>query len=706
MKYLLTIIFCGFLSFSPYSQTWKNYFSGNHIYDIDKLDNILLVGVDHQVVAINTITGENSYLMPPANTMGECLAYENVAIDADFNFWIGGDFLSGGGLYKYSDSIWQQYTSSNSTLPYNQLQGFYMDHSSNTFWLQSGLTTGTFSGSDFDSVGNYSGPKITDKYNNLWIAKYETGLIKYDGTSFTVYNNENSTLQIQNIKNVTADTTGKIWFCLEQTDEWGYDLHFSIGTFDGINWVEYTTENSNLPYIDNIVNLEMDASNHLVIASDNGLTEFDGTIFTEYNFLLGNFPDVNITAFLIDDDGNQFIGTNADGLLERIDTMITYISTSEFPMIGNQIHDILLDNSGKIWAGVGYGYKESLIIKDDSTWTVFHENYNNQPGSAYSICMDHNGAVILLGSTGLYKFYGNSWQHINSYHPYASVTIVGIDSDSHGNVWIGSDGSLKKCTGYNTTYIYPPGNNIIQGVTVDESDNIWIANYWNIKKFDGHNSWVTYDYTNTIPDLMYGARSITFDQNGVLWAAGKNLLSFDGTNWVSYPHPDVYLPSDVAIDGGNNKWVSFFGGLARFDGTDWIVFNHENSPLLDDYVWKIDIDPANNTLWGTTWCGGFFSLQDTSLVVSVKKNPTPPIANHFTIFPNPASDNFIISNSKLNQKTGEVTILSFEGKQMYSGFINQSDLEIDITGFPAGIYMVRVQNTEYCITRKLVVVGQ
>ncbi|MHC1777179.1 MAG: T9SS type A sorting domain-containing protein [Lentimicrobium sp.] len=282
---------------------------------------------------------------------------------------------------------------------------------------------------------------------------------------------------------------------------------------------------------------------------------------------------------------------------------------------------------------------------------------------------------------------------------------VGIDVDSHGIVWIGSDGSLKKCSGFSTTYIYPPGDNKIQGVTVDESDNIWLADFFGIKKFDGHNTWVTYDYTNTIPDMMYGARSITFDNNGVLWAAGKNLLSFDGTTWVSYPHPDVYLVSDVAIDGGNNKWVSFFGGLARFNGTDWIVFNHENSPLLDDYVWKLDIDPANNTLWGTTNCGGFFSLQDTSLVVSVSKNPIPAKSDHFTLYPNPASCRVIISTNELNQRSGKVTIMSLEGKQIYTGLIGQSDLEIDISGIPAGIYLVRVQNTELCVTRKLVIVG-
>jgi ligand-binding sensor domain-containing protein len=709
MKYLLTIVLFGLLTSTSYPQTWKNYFGGNYIYGIDKIDSILVVGVDHQVVAINTVTGENRYLMPPANNRGECLAYENVAIDGDFNIWIGGDFLSGAGLYKYSDSSWQHYTISNSTLPYNYLLGFYMDHSSNTFWLESGNITGTFSGTDFDSLGNYYGPKVNDKFNNLWIAQYETGLIKYDGNSFTIYNNANSDLQLQSIKNITADSTGKIWFSLEKTDEWGYDLHYSIGTFDGINWVEYTIENSNLPYINNILNLGMDANNRLVIASNDGLTEFDGTNATEFNYLLGNFPDVNITVFFVDNEGKQYIGTSANGLLERTDTTINYLTTSEFPMVGNQIHDILLDNTGKIYAGVGcyYDYAESMIIKDDSTWTVFHENYNNQPGSAYSICMDNNGAVILLGKTGLYKFFGNNWQRINFYNPYASVYRVGIDVDSHGIVWIGSDGSLKKCNGYSTTYIYPPGDNvIIQGVTVDESDNIWLANFFGISKFDGHNTWVNYDYTNTIPDMMYGARNITFDNNGVLWAAGKNLLSFDGTTWVSYPHPDVYLVSDVAIDGGNNKWVSFLGGLARFNGTDWIIFNHENSPLLDDYVREIDIDVANNTLWGTTSCGGFFSLQDSSLVVSVKKNPVPLKSNQFTLYPNPASGKVFISTNGLDHNYGKVSILSFEGKQIYSGIIDQSDLEIDISGIPAGIYLVRVQNTELCVTRKLVIVGQ
>ena len=96
MKNLPALLFCMLFSLSAYPQTWKNYFSGNTIYHIDRLDSILLVGVDNQIVAINTNTGQTDFLMPPANNYGNCAPYRHVGIDADLNYWVAASAYANG----------------------------------------------------------------------------------------------------------------------------------------------------------------------------------------------------------------------------------------------------------------------------------------------------------------------------------------------------------------------------------------------------------------------------------------------------------------------------------------------------------------------------------------------------------------------------------------------------------------------------------
>ena len=75
-----------------------------------------------------------------------------------------------------------------------------------------------------------------DDSDNKWIGTYE-GLVKFDGSSWTVYNTSNSGLPINSITCIAIDDSDNKW----------------IGTcegmvkFDGLVWTVYNTSNSGLP---------------------------------------------------------------------------------------------------------------------------------------------------------------------------------------------------------------------------------------------------------------------------------------------------------------------------------------------------------------------------------------------------------------------------------------------------------------------------
>ena len=60
------------------------------------------------------------------------------------------------------------------------------------------------------------------------------------------------------------------------------------------------------------------------------------------------------------------------------------------------------------------------------------------------------------------------------------------------------------------------------------------------------------------------------------------------------------------------------------------------------------------------------------------------------VYPNPTSQSLYVSHPELN--SFGITIVDLNGKQLYSGTINNEE-PLDVSGYTQGIYMVTVENT-------------
>ena len=67
---------------------------------------------------------------------------------------------------------------------------------------------------------------------------------------------------------------------------------------------------------------------------------------------------------------------------------------------------------------------------------------------------------------------------------------------------------------------------------------------------------------------------------------------------------------DIQIDGDNNKWLATAGdvGLTCFNGTDWKIYDVENSGIALNEVTKITIDSKNDLIWLTQYPGSGMSV--------------------------------------------------------------------------------------------------
>ncbi len=146
----------------------------------------------------------------------------------------------------------------------------------------------------------------------------------------------------------------------------------------------------------------------------------------------------------------------------------------------------------------------------------------------------------------------------------------------------------------------------------------------------------------------------------------------------------------IAVDGGNRKWIGTNGGaylLSEGGREQLLFFDRGNSPLLDDVVRDIAIDPVSGTVFFGTELG----------VISYRGDATaasPVFARELVVFPNPVEPGYdgpIAINGLARNARVKITDLS--GKLVNEGLATGGQFTWsgqDYTGrrVTSGIYLV------------------
>ena len=98
------------------------------------------------------------------------------------------------------------------------------------------------------------------------------------------------------------------------TITWIGTLNGGLAKFDGTTWTTYDPDNSGLPDMW-VTAIAIDQSGILWIGTDNGgLAKLDGTNWTLYNTSNSDMPSDIVTSINIDNNGSNWIGTYDGGL--------------------------------------------------------------------------------------------------------------------------------------------------------------------------------------------------------------------------------------------------------------------------------------------------------------------------------------------------------------------------------------------------------
>lgn len=341
-----TFIFVGFFCITAflYAQNadLKTYFEGHFIAGIADDVNNIWVGVDSLLVKMDKTTGETiSWTVPISNEYNYTERYaSSISFDSNGLAWI---ICSGplpylvtfdgvntweeiplpnswvsdliidkedkvwlstiGGLSEYTGTGWIEYNSSNTELPYSAINALAVDNQNNK-WLS------------YSFDGMY-GPGYIAKYDNqhfitypfdsqsiiwsidispsgtLWMGTWISGLIKFDGTNWEVYNPSIPGLPANSFEYVKVEGESIIWI--------SPTIGIGLIRFDGVNWETFNTDNSILPS-NNINSILIEENGTKWVGTDNGLISFTGNSLSTFD---DQFSGVQFNLF--PNPANDFI---------------------------------------------------------------------------------------------------------------------------------------------------------------------------------------------------------------------------------------------------------------------------------------------------------------------------------------------------------------------------------------------------------------
>lgn len=171
----------------------------------------------------------------------------------------------------------------------------------------------------------------------------------------------------------------------------------------------------------------------------------------------------------------------------------------------------------------------------------------------------------------------------------------------------------------------------------------------------------------------------------------------------------LYASSTVGIEKLNNQITVYTGRRVILgDGLGYSLCNQE----LGNLIGVDSVGPTPSTLLFPTFSS--YTLTDSLIqyqyhrgvslhteCITTNIEQSQLSENHFTISPNPATDQFVVESLVIRENT-VLEIFNTLGEKIYSA-VYSGPLTVDCEHFPRGIYFVLISNYENQLTQKLIV---
>jgi signal transduction histidine kinase/ligand-binding sensor domain-containing protein len=542
------------------------------------------------------------------------------------------------------------------------------------------LTPAPISLHHFSSANKTPGESIQciyeDQLGILWLGIESTGLVKFDGKTYTIYKNDpdDSTSITSNYPvKITEDKDGHLWVATHDGLN-KFDRH--KGTFKRYLHSETDTLSLSSNTVKDIVK---DGDDRLWIATSNGINVFQPATESFLRLLHNADPsmpanDNEIGDLHIDGDQNIWIGTILNGLFlipsetykqphqnwalplndygpTKTSGIQNWKNTVEKRGV-NAIRSMTSSHSDTLWiasqSGLFYFLKKEHQFHPFKFQKPGHRKLNQSTFLSVLIDSDQN---LWAGSSNdglvIINLKNQQVSHLDTENyitnQLKSNAIREILESRNGLIWITTKfGGLHYYDKRQKTFpLIRKGETPEQGLShefvlsvfEDSQNNIWVGTKGGgLNRYNREKDQFIWYQADDKPGSISGNRieSITEDKNGVLWIATENgILSKEKSETDFSQHMNIH-GRNFHITKDHHMWIGTSNGLYRFS-----LEGKAPSPLPTKHTYFFDVESnigitrvfedSHKVLWIATTNNGLFEYHaDTDSLIIHSKNENNP----------------------------------------------------------------------------------
>lgn len=435
----------------------------------------------------------------------------------------------------------------------------------------------------------------------IWISSY-TGLHRFDGKDFNVFNSQNSNIPSSNVTRAKVSNEGDLWLGT---------LH-GIARFDNGEFI--TPEPLTLVSSFGIEEMLFTASGGLWFSTkSNHLFRFENNKLKEFTHIFG-ISNSTVLSIAEDKSGNVFFGTDDSQL-------IVYSAAQEIKKIslGTDINGIntMYTADELIYIGTGrglYTWNGSELVKS----SILPNTTIN------SLIVDQNNTLWMGTLRGLFRHSGisSTLDSLTEQNGIPNNIIRDMKFDQEGNLWVGTyrSGVFFLSDGSITSYTENDGlaTDIITSVTENGKNTFLLGNENGVINVleDGSIS----VFNSPVPIPSERLKNLFTDNKGRIWISTYGgLIVLDDDQGKHFSISDGFIDNFIRVafqTSDGSVWVGTKNaGLIIFDSLDnWSQISISNG-LSSNYIMSIEEDSNGNIIVATI--SGLNIIKDRKVVKTV-----------------------------------------------------------------------------------------
>jgi ligand-binding sensor domain-containing protein/signal transduction histidine kinase len=230
--------------------------------------------------------------------------------------------------------------------------------------------------------------------------------------------------------------------CIFQT----HDGYLWIGTqqglarFDGLSFTLFNQHNTPALPHNLITSFAETRDGSLWIGTQQGLARYQNGQFKEYG-LADGLKAETVNSVCLAPDGSLWIGGRGGITRWKNEKFINDIDTSAYDVLG--LRYISVDRNKAVWVASGY---DALCFKDGK-FTHFGREEGLRSQSMRMLFEEPDGTIVAATSGGVLRLKDGHFTSSELDASLSSQRVAAALVDSDGNTWIGSPGGLDRCSG-------------------------------------------------------------------------------------------------------------------------------------------------------------------------------------------------------------------------------------------------------------------